>query len=282
MNMLKIAYIDIGELGWSLYLSAHLRWLKENTAYSLAIVTSSNRRCLYQDLVDLILDIPHDFYEKFTEEPCCFGLYPLRREELREYFQKMLPFGYVIPGRFNFGCEYNFLQNKVIYKPYEYSKKLEGKKKILILPRYRKHAIMSYANVPKSFYITLIKVLCDEFSDYEIKTRGLNPGSYNILNDEIRKSNYLSGVREDASLQDTIDECQLAKVALGSQSSLPKIALLQGVPTFIIGHERDRHARRENWMNTKVEYYEVAKDSYANFDFKDCLSKIMNFTREYA
>jgi len=169
---------------------------------------------------------------------------------------------------------------KFIYKPYKYSKKLGGKRKILILPRCRKNPVMSYANVPKSFYITLIKVLCDEFPDYEIKTRGLNCGSYSIWNDEIRKNNYLNGVRDNADLQDTIDECQLAKVALGSQSSLPKITLLQGIPTFMVGHQKDRHIGYENWMNTRAGFYEVAKNSYADFDFGDCLSKIVNFTRE--
>lgn len=278
--MPKIAYVDIGELGWSLYLSAHLRWLKKNTDHSLAIITSPNRMCLYQNLADLILDVPYDFYKKFTGEPDGLGLYPLRRKELKKYFQKILPSDYIIPKEFIFSCSRKFCRDKVIYKPYEYSKKLEGKKKILILPRYRKHPIMSYANVPKSFYIILIEALCDEFPDYEIKTRGLNPGSYNIWNDEIRKNNFLNGVGENVSLQDTIDECQLAKVALGSQSSLPKITLLQGIPTFIIGHQKERHAKRENWMNTKVGYYEVAKNSYANFDFKDCISKIINFTKE--
>jgi len=47
----------------------------------------------------------------------------------------------------------------------------------------------------------------------------------------------------------------------------------------IIGHEKDRHARRENWMKTKVGFYEVAKNSYGNFDFKDCISRIMSFVR---
>ncbi|GAH77023.1 unnamed protein product [marine sediment metagenome] len=136
---------------------------------------------------------------------------------------------------------------------------------------------MSYANVPKPFYITLIKTLCDEFPDHEIKTKGINSASYNI--GEIKKSNYVNGVKESTDLQDTIDECQLAKVALGSQSSLPKFTLLQGVPTFIFGHDKIRLTKRENWMKTKVEYYEIAKNSYANFNFKDCISRIMIFTR---
>ncbi|GAG56334.1 unnamed protein product, partial [marine sediment metagenome] len=89
--MLKLAFVDIGELGWSLYLSAHLRWLKENTDYSLAIVTSPDRSCLYQNLANLLIDVPHDFYEKFTGEPNCLGLYPLDRKKVKEYFQGMLP-----------------------------------------------------------------------------------------------------------------------------------------------------------------------------------------------
>jgi len=275
---MKIAYIDIGELGWSMYLSAHLKWLKKNTDYFLVMVTSPDRRCLYRDSVDLILGVPRDFYEKFTGEPNCFGLYPSKKKELRKYFQKILPSDYVIPGKFSFDCNRNLMLNKAIYKPYGYSKKLEGKKKILIFPRHRKHPLMSYANVPKSFYITLIETLCDEFPDLEIKTKGINSASYNI--GEIKKSNYVNGVKESADLQDTIDECQLAKVALGSQSSLPKYTLLQGVPTFIFGHDKIRLTERENWMNTKVEYYEIAKNSYANFDFKDCISRIMNFTKE--
>jgi len=276
--MPKFAYPDIGELGWSLYLSGHLRWLKKNTDYSLAVITSPNRKCLYHGLVDLFLDIPSDFYEKFKGEPNCFGLYPPKEKELRGYFQKIIPSNYVIPENFNFGCPFNLILSKSIYKPYKYSKKLEGKKKILIFPRYRSHPAMSYANVPRLFYITLIEKLCDEFLDYEVKTKGIESGSYSI--DEIKKCNYINGVKKSADLQDTIDECQLAKVAIGSQSSLPKLTLLQKVPTFMIGWQKDRHTRQDNWMNTKVGFYEIAKDSYANFDFKDCLSKIMNFVKE--
>jgi len=276
--MPKIAYVDIGELGWGLYLSAHLRWLKKNTDCSLAIVTSPDRKCLYQDSADLILDVPHDFYEKFTGEPDCFGLYPPRREELREYFLEILPSGYIIPKKFNFDSKRRWMLHKAIYKPYGYSKKLEGKGRILIFPRCRKHPAMNYTNVPRPFYITLIEALCDGFPDYEVKTMGINSGSYSI--GEIRKSNYVNGVKENADLQDVINQCQLTRTALGSQSSLPKIALLQGTPTFIIGHQRDRHIGRENWMNTKAGFYEIAKDSYTDFDFEDCISKVIIFIKE--
>lgn len=81
-------------------------------------------------------------------------------------------------------------------------------------------------------------------------------------------------------VQDLIDRCQVAKVAIGSQSAPPKISLLQGVPTFIIGNERIRHVNSENWMRTKIGFYDVHKDSYYKFDFEDCEDKIISFIKE--
>jgi len=289
ISTMKKMYVDIGELGWSIYLSAHLRWLRENTDYSLAITTLSDRKCLYKDSANLILDVPHDFHKKFKGEQNCFGLGLSSKKKLKEYFRKMLPSDYSIPEDFDFGGGSRFLLNKVIYKPYKYSKKLEGKKKILIFPRCRKHPSMSYATLPRSFYIELIKTLCDEFPSYEIKTRGLNHGAYSIWNDEVRKSNYRNGVREKIDLQDTINECQLAIAAVGGISSLPRISLLQKVPTFVIGHQKKRLTEDDNWLKTKVGFYEVAsgtqsrgrlKDSFTKFNFEDCIDKIVLFINE--
>lgn len=81
------------------------------------------------------------------------------------------------------------------------------------------------------------------------------------------------------SIQDLIDRCQVADVAIGSQSAPPKITLLQGVPTFIIGNERVRHVDLENWMKTKVGFYGVTKETYLNFDFSKCINEIKLFVR---
>ena len=272
--MLKFAYIDIGELGWSLYLSAHLKWLKKNTNYSFVVVTLPDRKCLYKDSADLILEVPNNFYKKFKDEQNCFGLGQPFRKDLKEFFQAMLPSGYSIPDDFNFKRNRSFLTDRLIYKPYCYSKKLVGKKKILIFPRYRKQVPYNSRNLPKLFYVKLIEALCNKFHDYEIETIGLTSGSYTI---KVNKDNYKNGIEEKVDLQNLIDGCQLAVGAIGSQSALPKLTLLQGVPTFIIGHDLARHTDKDNWLKTKTGFYRIAKTDYATINQEDCINKIISF-----
>lgn len=276
MGVSKLAYVDIGELGWSLNLSAHLTWMKKNTNSRLVVITSPDRKCLYKKTADLILRVPRDFYEQFKGKQSCLGLYPPVKEKLWEYFQEILPFGYVLSSDFSFNCSSKFfISKKLIYEPHEYSRKLDGRKKILIFPRFRDYPPFKARNLPKLFYIKLIKTLCDEFPYYEIKTIGLNSGSYDI--NEIKKNNYTNGIKKKADLQKLIDECQLAVAAIGSQSALPKIALLQKVHTFMIGHDKERHTERENWLNTRAGFYAIPTKSYHKFDFDACINNISSF-----
>lgn len=275
---MKFFFADIGELGWSLYLSAHFRWLKTVPKNKLAIMTYPDRKCLYRDRADMILDVPTDFYMQFAGEQSCFGLYPSSMKmKLRSYFQNFRPSGYVIPSYFHFECKRHRLANRVIYGPYEYSKKADPEKRILVLPRFRNHDLFKWRNLPIEFYTELIKTLCYNFPDYEIKTLGLNSSSYDI--GKIEGGNYSNGIKEKADLQDFIDECQVATVAIGSQSAPPKITLLQGVPTFMIGHEKGRHLEIDNWMNTKAGFYQINKTDYPSIDTADCIFDILNFVR---
>ena len=275
--MSKMAFVDIGELGWSLYLSAHLRWLKANTDHAIAIITSPDRKCLYRDSADLILDVPDDFYEKFKGEQNCFGIDSWGKEELKKYFEKGLPPGFTIAENAIFNWNRKFIENKTIYKSYEYSKKLRGKKKILVFPRYREHPRFCYRNLPKLFYIELIKFLCDKFPKYKIKTIGLNSGSYNIV--EIKKHNYVNGVKGNADLQDLIDECRLAVAAVGGVSSLPKISLLQKVPTFVIGFQKNRFTTDENWAKTKIGFYEINWSFFPSIRFVFIRNELIEFLK---
>jgi len=269
---MKMMYVDIGELGWSLYLSAHIRWLKQRTDNHIGVMTYIDRYCLYRNVADIIYKVPDDFCVKFNRnEASFFGIAGISNEELKGYFVKKIPTGYKFVGYF--GC---YKKIKTEFKPYSYNKKLNRTKEILILPRCRNTGYChNLRNLPKKFYIEAINALCIKFPDYTIRAMGIPSGAYNIS--EIKKTNYVNDVREGADLQDLINRCQVIMVAIGSQSGPLKITLLQGVPTFIIGHQRKRHMKIDNWMSTKAEFYGVSRNKYSSINSEDCINKIIAF-----
>ena len=274
---MKFAFIDVGELGWSMYVNAHIRWHRRNTnPDSVAVITYPDRRCLYGALADIIINVPKRFYEVFdARRQNCLGLQKINPEMLRKFFLPYVPKDHSVPSDFILGCRYHF-GNRLAFEPYLYSKNLEGKCEILIFPRCRTGGWYSFRNLPEAFYAQLIKKLCDEFPQLTIRTVGTAEGAYAL---GIEKKNYVNSVGKNDTLQDMIDRCQSAVATVGSQSAPPKIALLQGVPTFMIGHQKQRHMQKENWMGTSMEFYRVPGTDYANIDIADCIEKAVAFVK---
>jgi len=270
---MKRMYVDIGELGWSFYLSAHVRWLKQHTDDHVGVMTHADRHCLYHGIADTVYDVPSDFSANFKRDTeNFFGIRGILHETLRDYFATQIPSDYELKGFFG---RWNKIKAEAIFKPYPYSKELNEKKEVLVLPRYRNTGRFSQRNLTEGFYINMINALCAKFPDYIIRAIGIPSGAYNI--NKIKKTNYVNDVREGADLQALIDRCQVAVAAVGSQSAPPKLTLLQGVPTFIVGHQRARHENGDNWMSTRVEFYDVSKKNYAGINTEDCISRIIAF-----
>lgn len=272
----KYIFPDIGELGWSLYLAAHLRWLRKNTSQKSVVMTSPERKCLYEGLTDSIINLPADIHRVFKADQACFGLYKIYDKSLKRYFNVRIPSDCKIPTYFKFKCNHIFNLTRVIYEPYKYKTKLKGKKEILIFPRCRK-GVFVRRNLSKTFYIDLMDTLCDEFQNLKIRSVGTIQAAYNI---DIGKPNYINWIGKTKTVQDLIDRHQIALAAVGSQSAPPKLALLQGVPTFMIGHEKKRHLITDNWINTKAGFYPVPESDYGKVEASDCISKIIKFIRE--
>jgi len=275
---MKFVFVDVGELGWSLMLSMHIRWLRENTSHSLAVIALPDRKCLYRGLVDLLLDVPQDFCRTFdVTRQSCLGLHKVGSVRLTKYFTPHIPEGYVFPEGFAIGSVGGFEKWPRIVESYNYSKKLDGRKEILVFPRCRRWGEFISRNFPKKFYIDLIRELCVSFSACDVRTLGVKLGAYDIV--EVKQSNYINGVKDKGDLQELIDRCQLAVAAIGAQSAPPKISLLQGVPTFMMGHEEKRHKFTDNWLQTKAGFYYVHKKQYSQINTVDCISKIIEFIR---
>lgn len=281
-NKGKLFFADIGDLGWSLYLSAHIKWLKEAGVRQVAVMTYPDRKCLYEKRADLVLNVPSNFYTRFGKDnQHGFGLLEESDKKLRNFFASHAPAGFEIPEEFRFVCR-DIFSSKVFYTPYAAKKSKYGgpKKDILIFPRYRKSEEHAYRNLPREFYVGLIKELCACPQGVSVKTVGVPSGAYVIKESEICRTNYRNLVHKNSGVQDVIDECQGALAAIGGQSALPKLSLLQGVPTFVIGHEKKTVVEDENWMGTKVVFYQVEKFGYSNLNIGECIETASRFVRE--
>lgn len=275
-----IVYIDIGELGWSFYLSAHVRWLKRTSQREILVITYPDRLCLYKRIVDYVKVVPVEFGKFSSYQQDGFGLLTdtgqkLHFSILRKFFEKYIENGFVIAKDQSFSCKY-FPENEMIFESYSPSNNTLVDHKILIFPRCRRHPRYKWRNLSKSFYIDLITKLCDTFNSTTIITFGTKEGAYSF--DEVVKPNYVDLVGK-SSLEEVINECSNAVVAIGSASSLPKLSLLQGVPTFIIGHQKER-CIKENWMKTRMMFYEVPSNGYESFKDSGCIDQIIGFIKE--
>lgn len=279
----NIAFIDIGELGWSLYLSAHIRWLKRrNPGMELLVLTSPDRACLY-DKWAVIQSITDDFYRRYSgEDQECLGLRGISSQELMDFFEKKIPSGYKIPEDFPFDCDTysEVFKGELEYAPYPSSISSKARNRILIFPRYR-GGVFSSRNLPEEFYERLASGLCERYSNLIITLIGTASGVY-PMSKTIGKNllNLDNRIGRVDSLQCLIDLCEESVVAIGGTSAPPKITLLQGVPTFIIGHEKERFVMIENLMRTKVGFFKISKDGYNALDQDKCLRKIELFIKK--
>ena len=291
---MKEIFLDIGELGWSMYLSAHLRWRKEHIMSNWAVMTLPGRDCLYEGMVDKIFHAHWKHKEnQLLRDRDCFGFYGLPDYKLRAYFNAKVPAGYQIPESQPLGAfsREEIFKGKMIFKPYPYKDKSLNNlsksiamKEILVFPRYRDAKPFCVKNLPKTFYTNLVSKLCDEFPKYIIRTMGTREGAYNITyNHElgwVKRPNYMNHIGKTPTIQALIDRCQCAIGAVGSQSAPPKLMLLQNVPTFMIGHTRKRHQEEENWGKAKCGFWEIGLDDYNKFYSWECIDEIVKFFKE--
>ena len=278
---MKLAYIDIGELGYSLYLSAHIKWLLSQGRPAALVMTYPDRKCLYEDWVEKVVDVPSEFYKDFDiREQKCFKIGNVGGKELRAYFNEKLPEGYCVSGDMDFdmwGYHRVYAREK-LFVSYPHKKELIGKKEILVIPRCRPNfKPYNLRNLPRVFYIRLIEALCSAFEDCIIRAVGTRAGAYNLI--EIKKNNYVNSVGSAPNLQTTIDRCQITIGAVGVYTTILLLAMMQGVPTFGIGHEEQRF-EDENWLKTKFNFHKIGEKEYNEFKNERAIANAISFFKE--
>jgi len=276
-------FLDVGELGWSFYLSAHMRWLKEQDYSVPAVMVLPGRECLYEDITDFIYKVPSEFFVDFDmTSQNRFTLYGVNGTRLRAYFDSRLPMDHFVSETQPFDCHVwkHVYVGKMIFKPYFCRSQYNSvfPREILIFPRHRDYHRFRPRNLPKIFYVDLINRLCDEFKDYIIRIMGTKEGAYNIT--EVKKNNCVNFVGETPGIQALIDRSQIAIGAVGSQSAPLKLMMLQGVSSFMIGHEQGRHTEVENWSKTEAGFWAIDRKDYNNFNSRECIDEIVEFFKK--
>jgi hypothetical protein len=204
----------------------------------------------------------------------CLGFHGIPAQEMIEYFSPMIPDGYSLPHGFNWKCG-RFFKGKMIHEKFPSRVRRSHRRNILVFPRYREYRFHGVRNLPESFYRDLIIRICKSFPTNIVMTLGTKNGAYSI--DAPTVDNYLNFVGETKCMQDLIDFCETAVCAIGGTSAPPKIALMQGVPTYIIGHEHDRFVHEENWMNTEVAFFPIKLEEYNAFCDETCMENVINW-----
>ena len=273
--------LDVGELGWSFYLSAHIRWLRSQKKPIPSVMVLPGREVLYRGLANSILAVPDCAFKDFKmENQNRFTFQNVSGWKLREYFEPHLPAQHYISRTQPFDCHlwHKVYVGQMIFRPYVPKMIWQGIKKdeIHVFPRRRKPKYFSPRNLSEAFYKDLLYRLCDEFEDCLIQTMGTKSGAYDIY---IDKENYRN-LLDQTVIEELISGAPLVRCAIGSQSAPLKLMLLQGVPSFMIGHEKKRHTETENWMKTKVGFYEIGKDGYNDFYDYGCINKIVEFIKK--
>jgi len=288
-----LLFYDYGELGWSMYLAAHIKYLTDDGVKDIKICTTKNRFVLYNTLPVQLFDIPNEIREK-TQGLDKDGTHlfnhatgeRVKHDVLSFLFQHSFPEYKVVSSYGNFLGERTFCPYAASDEASEIAKNLFGNAKLLLLfPRFRGKGKFSKRDLPLDFYLALLKELSEVYKDYSIVSVGIMNGSYE-LGQHVAYSNFVDLVAYDDEkmLDILIALCkENAVLAIGSQSSLPKISLLCGVPTYIIGHEEDRHISLENWRNIPAGFYKVPMmdDKYELTDYGDCIGKIIEFSKVY-
>jgi lipopolysaccharide biosynthesis glycosyltransferase len=286
---LKLFY-DISELGWSMYLAAHLKFCHKR-GDKVGIITHPGKYVLYRDCVDLMLPLPEEYIETFKNMPSDGNhlFDPKTNVRIRDHKLLSAPFKKAYPEyKDNIITSYSKFEGQRVFEKYKHSKTSERLAKsmiegyndcILIFPRYRDSKFQC-RNISKEQWLVITDILCDQYKQSKIISIGTLNGAMRL---DINKKNFtdLVGYDDNKTLDLMIAFCnaKLTRAAVGNQSGTVKITLLSGTPTFMFGDERQRHTVDENWAKTKCGFFECQRtgNGYVINDLDKLIKKTINF-----
>lgn len=253
-----------GELGWFLqYYQGFLRFLKTQTEYSeydFIIVCNKHLHAFITDFVFCTVSFPDWFTDLELDQDCNEAVVPGSPPAsltppnvyqnlilfMKDICKHTKEYELVLPPR---GCN-NILDTRPqLFNNYNSDKKIQSNKPIVtVFPRARVRA--ANRNVPEFVWYNTVMKLREFFT---IVLAGTPSGA--CLGDlEGEDIINLIKYNEDDKTEKLIDYLNNSVLSVSSQSGGTHISLLTQTPSYIIGHERERHTVKMNRLNTPTSF----------------------------
>ena len=294
MNEENKLYIDepivvsmfFGEVGWGLQRwFSHLRYLKHEVYpdHKFVVFTDISMHIFMDDFITYTISLPEWFYklklERDSYEAVSLSappgsltdstLYKKLIEYMREFYnvEKAIE---VFPPR---GC------NLWIDKSIQIFCKIKTKQPLFIFDRYiivvfpRKRDRASNRNVPEFIWYAAVEELKKNFL---IVLAGTPNGACLVDYKDENVINLINYDKEDKT-DLVVRYLNSAVCSISSQSGGTHISLLCGCPSYIIGHEKERHSEIENRLNVPSSFRYVY--DYRAIDANTIVSDVINFIK---
>ena len=250
-----------GELGWFLSrFQAHLRFLKHHKYKDRKFIlfTDLDYHIFVEDFVSYTIELPDWFYELGLERDCYEAPLsgsppgsltpPKVYARLIEYFRTFYDYRKAIeifPPR---GCTDIMNLMPQLFRKFIRPKITLDREIICVMPRGRARA--PQRNVPEFVW----KEVVEELRQYFIVVLcGTPTGSYLSGYNAEGVINLIDYGGDDKMVR-IVHYLNSAISSIRSQSGLTHVSLQCDCPSYIIGHEKVRHAREENKFDTPVSF----------------------------
>lgn len=273
----------IGELGWLVQRwQAYLRHLKQDVYpdHKFLIMLNSQYHVLVQDFVDWTIELPDEFYQLNLETDCYEAPLPgspagsltpsevwIRLiEYIRQFYNREKAGELWTPRGVNTWVD---MQPQLFIK-YTTEALIESKRPVItVFPRGRSRA--ANRNVPEFVWKEVVDNLGKSFNVVLCGTKSgaclvdySGPG----VDNQIGKS----------SLENVLYLLNNSVCSVSSQSGPTHLSVLSMCPSYIIGHEHQRHAVDDNRFNTPTSFRYV--EDYRAIDANTILEDLNSFIQK--
>jgi len=270
-NKRKIVFNSLGmEIGWEIARwCGWIRWYKKTHPNCIInIATRNNRRDLYYGMFDNIYTYNIDGdYIKYRPNMYRLDFWPEEEQnKLIDKISNAFEDFYICNPPIHTNNRNVFPKDKMDFDftPHPNNTKIIeeiiskniNKIPVCISPRHRLDSKKPTRNWPKSYWIDLFKKI-DRTNKYIVFILG---DASSMITPPFESENFT--IIGDIKMQNTsnigltIEAIKHSVITIGQQSALPVLSNYLKVPTIMWGHEKKRHQKIENPLNTKCVFFE--------------------------